>query len=150
MDMVSLHSEVDYDALQPDNWGIPSIDAASISKRARCLNQRSLVEGEESMQTAGTVKLDMIVMPGLAFDRKHRRLGHGKGYYDLFLCRYHAQRQIQDRNVASGEDVAASGERMPYLVGLALNEQVLPEGESIPTGPLDCSLDAVIVGDEST
>jgi len=40
-------------------------------------------ENDENVMNAD--ELDVIVVPGIAFDPKCERLGYGKGYYDLFL-----------------------------------------------------------------
>lgn len=87
-------------------------------------NLREPDSGEDVMDQDG---LDFLVVPGLAFSRAGKRLGHGAGYYDEFLNAYEAR---------FGQ--------LPYLVGLSLQEQL---EESIPTESHDKTLDKVIVGE---
>lgn len=94
MDMVSLHSLEDYEALKPDAWGIPSVPNDSIGNRRRCL----------PMQVANGEILDLVILPGVAFGKDGRRLGHGKGFYDTFLTRYERALEAKDADSA-----------MPYL-----------------------------------
>jgi len=64
--------------------------------------------------------LDLIAVPGVAFDRRGARLGHGKAYYDRLL-----------RNARP--DTA--------LVGLAFECQMFP---AVPMGKRDVFMDLVI------
>jgi 5-formyltetrahydrofolate cyclo-ligase len=86
MDMVELQSMQDFESLEPDKWGIPTPSKASISSRANCFGGTGITNGESHCASAG---LDLIVMPGMAFDSHFGRLGHGKGFYDYFLTRCH-------------------------------------------------------------
>ncbi|MCJ1400890.1 hypothetical protein MMC11_004101 [Xylographa trunciseda] len=156
MDMVSISSETDYNCLPVDKWGIPTPDPASISTRVRSLSGNS--------ESAGSENLDMIVIPGVAFDRDRRRLGHGKGFYDFFLHRYHEYLKLQTFGEATVENLQAPflGKKFGFLfgrrhkliefclpVGLALKEQLLPDDQAVPTTPTDWKLDALVVGDGS-
>ncbi|KAF7535550.1 hypothetical protein G7054_g5294 [Neopestalotiopsis clavispora] len=139
MDMVSLNDIADYESLQPDKWGIPSVDAATVNQR-----QRSV--GELGGNVSADAPLDLILLPGVAFDTDPetgsiRRLGHGKGFYDYFLHRYALR--------ASEEDRASDGHPAILLYALALREQFLPpsSGESVPVGPHDQPIDGLFVGD---
>jgi 5-formyltetrahydrofolate cyclo-ligase len=65
-------------------------------------------------------QLDLVLVPGVAFDPQGGRLGHGKGYYDRLLS--------QVRQDA-------------FLVGLAFECQIVP---AVPTHPHDVAMDLVI------
>lgn len=67
-------------------------------------------------------KIDVFVVPGIAFDKKGYRFGYGKGYYDRYLA-----------------------EKKPkFTIGLAYNFQLL---ESLPHNAHDEKMDAVMTED---
>jgi 5-formyltetrahydrofolate cyclo-ligase len=70
------------------------------------------------------LELDLIVVPGVAFDRSCRRVGYGGGFYDRLLART--------------RDGAAA-------VAIAFGVQVVDE---VPTGPLDRPVDAIVTEDD--
>ena len=64
-------------------------------------------------------ELDLAIIPGMAFDGNHNRLGRGKGYYDRFL------------------------QKIPqvYKIGICFPFQLVDE---IPTEETDIKMDAMI------
>ena len=66
--------------------------------------------------------IDAVIVPGLAFDKQHNRLGRGAGYYDRFLS-------ILPKTVTT--------------VGLAFDFQLT---ESLPTEAHDMRLQQIIAG----
>ena len=69
-------------------------------------------------------ELDLIVVPGVAFDRSCHRVGYGGGFYDRLL-------------VSARDGTAA--------VAIAFGMQVV---EEVPTGPLDRPVDAIVTEDD--
>ncbi|KAL4447953.1 hypothetical protein ABPG75_005172 [Micractinium tetrahymenae] len=76
--------------------------------------------------------LELVVMPGLAFDRAGRRLGRGGGYYDKFIAA--ARTRAEQR-----------GWPPPLLVALAFRAQLV---EAVPVEPHDALVDAIVTADE--
>lgn len=95
MDMLELSSWEDFQTLQKDKWGIPSLSPATLPTRENVFGGRGLLRGPESPEDKRVENeartqddaLDLIVVPAVAFDHNFRRLGHGKGYYDTFFAR---------------------------------------------------------------
>ncbi len=69
----------------------------------------------------------LVLVPGVAFDRRGGRLGRGAGYYDRVLMPVRA------------------GAEGPLCLGIAFALQVV---ESIPMTPLDVRLDGLVTEDE--
>ncbi|KAI9363294.1 5-formyltetrahydrofolate cyclo-ligase [Pilaira anomala] len=113
MDMVKITSVSDFESLPLNRWNIPEPP----------LDQKR----ENALDDAG---LDLILVPGVAFDKNKSRIGHGKGYYD---------RYIKKCNAWSEEH----GKQPPKLVALALNEQIVPVG-TIPLEETDQTLDHIL------
>lgn len=112
MDMLRLSSEQDIHTLPLTSWNIrqPADD-----------DQHQ----EEAFSTGG---LDLILMPGLGFDRSGRRLGRGKGFYDMYLerCMRHPKGK-------------------PYTIALAYKEQLCAE---VPVNHNDVLIDEVLFEDD--
>ncbi|KAK1921129.1 5-formyltetrahydrofolate cyclo-ligase [Papiliotrema laurentii] len=116
MEMLRLYTNEDLEQCPLDKWGI--LDPG--------LRRFDVDEQRENVFDAGADDLDLILLPGVAFDDECNRLGRGKAYYDRFLHRYTTAR------------------KRPLLIALALTPQILPLGEKIPTTPNDFRLDGVV------
>lgn len=69
-----------------------------------------------------SLQVDLVLVPGVAFDAAGHRLGRGKGYYDQFF--------------ANHPKIAAT-----YKLGIAFPFQIV---EEIPTDPHDVQMDEVL------
>lgn len=113
MTMVSLQSKEDYESLRPNTWGIPTPDETTIDGREVVGGNHETDLDKVNKERSSKKCLDLVVMPGLAFDKRLRRLGHGKGYYDVFLQKLHQQ------------VINPGGFEMPFL-GKALHRKAEP------------------------
>jgi 5-formyltetrahydrofolate cyclo-ligase len=104
MEMVELCSWDDFLGLKKNTWGIP--EPLANEKRSNALDGRGL---------------DLIIMPGLAFDLDGNRIGYGKGYYDRYLKRSFAH--ADQHNLVP-----------PVTIAIALSDQIC---EQVPTDPND-------------
>ncbi|XP_029430868.1 5-formyltetrahydrofolate cyclo-ligase-like isoform X2 [Rhinatrema bivittatum] len=107
MDMVRLDSAEEVDSLPLTSWNIrqPAVEDAR----------------EEALCTGG---LDLMLVPGLAFDKHGNRLGRGKGYYDRYLqrCWQHPTGR-------------------PYTIALAFAEQLC---DHVPAAENDVKIDEIL------
>ncbi|KAA1473253.1 nagb/rpia/CoA transferase-like protein [Dentipellis sp. KUC8613] len=118
MDFLRIYNQDDLDNLPGGVWGI----------------REPTYQWQDAARMNGTPPLDLIFVPGVAFDASLNRLGHGKGYYDRFITAYTAA-------------AAARGYPRPLLVALALRQQIIPP-DQIPMAEHDWKVDIIVSPDE--
>ncbi|KAI9267352.1 5-formyltetrahydrofolate cyclo-ligase-like protein [Sporodiniella umbellata] len=122
MEMVKIHSLQDFESLPLNRWNIPEPPK----------EQRR----ENALETSG---LELVLVPGVAFDAERNRIGHGKGqvlslaftfYYDRYLTQ--CDQWAQQNHTTP-----------PNTIALALDQQIVEVGR-IPLEETDRALDMVL------
>lgn len=81
----------------------------------------------------------LVVVPGVAFDGKGGRLGHGGGYYDRFLARL-LQSSAPEPSASA---IAAHAAARVQLVGVCVPQQLV---ETVPMTETDIPIPHLIIG----
>lgn len=85
------------------------------------------------LNTAEPGDIDVLIVPGLAFDRCGNRLGQGKGYYDRFIERMFAD----------------ATKKPPVLIAVGLECQVVDDFVKIPVHEHDFPVQWVLLPNET-
>jgi 5-formyltetrahydrofolate cyclo-ligase len=105
---------------------LPKLDPAGFSYHAspiKSLEDLSpgkfgILEPRHTSAAMALNRLDLVLVPGVAFDPRGGRLGRGKGYYDRLLA-------------------AVNG----LKCGVAFDEQIV---DAVPVGPMDVRLNCIL------
>ncbi|KAM0752971.1 5-formyltetrahydrofolate cyclo-ligase, partial [Meredithblackwellia eburnea MCA 4105] len=116
MKMLRLDSLAAFEGLKSNRWGI---------------REHTDEEAKKCQDSESAGGLDLILVPGLAFDTTGQRLGHGRGYYDRFIN-------------ATIDYPQRFSKPPPSTVALALSAQVLPDGELVPVEEWDRRPDLIL------
>jgi len=122
----AIKHEPDLSPLLKDSkiWLLPKVSGDNLIY-ARYQSQSSLIKSELGILEPQGSKdesstLDLVIIPGIAFDTKGNRIGFGKGYFDRFL----------------------SSHQLPYVIGVAYPFQMQKQ---IKTTKSDVPVNEVLV-----
>ena len=118
MKMYELDSIEEISSFELTKWGIP---------------EPSLDQMNSKPDATMCGIIDLVILPGVGFDKQGGRLGHGKGYYDSFI----------ERVSRSNASLAV---REPSTIGVCFNEQLMEE--PIPSSHHDRKVELVITPSE--
>lgn len=151
-DEVSTQDTVLRCALEGKNIFLPVVDGDNL--RIRRFNGRAaLVPGEsysipepvEGSEEVGISEIDLVVVPGVAFDADGGRMGRGKGFYDRLLA---GTETGENAGKCSQGDMpglfagnASSEGGRPYKVGVCFDFQMV---DAVPREAHDMLMDAVV------
>ena len=130
-DEVSTQDAVLSCAAAGKNVFLPVVDGEMLRIR-RFSGRAALVPGEsysipepvEGSEEVRISDIDLVVVPGVAFDADGGRMGRGKGFYDRLLC--------------GASDCCQGG---PYKVGVCFDFQMV---DAVPREAHDMLMDAVV------
>jgi len=103
------------DPVQAGHWAVPE------PTRPRWATPKGMTPNRVTPNRVMPARVDLVVTPGVAFDRSGGRVGHGRGHYDRLL--------------------AGTALHQAFKVGLALECQMV---ERVPMNAQDIRLDAVV------
>jgi len=134
---MELHQVIlDSKNMQDDNNTDADADAVALFHHTWPRNKWGIPEppGDTPMELAQPGDIDVLVVPGLAFDRKGNRLGQGKGYYDRFMARMFATDSDGDNK-----------KKPPLLIAVGLSCQLVEDTNTIPVNKHDFPVDWILV-----
>jgi 5-formyltetrahydrofolate cyclo-ligase len=129
-----------FDLLPLIHWAVPRVDRQHLAlhpyQPERLVRHRfGMLEPAADLPSVDAEMLDVVLVPGVAFDRRGGRLGFGGGFYDRFLPTTPALRVgvTYERCVAEELPMRERDQRMDWLFTPSEQIRCAAPGRPAPT-----------------